>query len=91
MTYWVDTSHQAAASDWARAWTDARAKATRVITGYGEDAFYDNGRLSFKKGNTYVTIEVLDMKNIDTHTPDAIEQQISQEERLAKYALSRMS
>ncbi len=90
-TYWVDTPHQAAVSDWEKAWTDAKAKATRAIAGFGEDAFYDNGRLSFKKGDRYLTIEVLNLKQIDTHTPDAIEQQINLEERLAKYALGRIN
>ncbi len=89
VTYWVDTPHQAASIEWEQAWTDAKARAARPVANVGDEAFYDNGRLTFKKGDTCLTIEVLDTK-LDTSTPSGIDQQITIEEKLAKYALDRM-
>jgi hypothetical protein len=89
ITYWVDQPNQATASQWAQVWTDARAKAAQVVSGVGDDAFYDNGRLTFKKGSVYVTIEVLSTR-LSTDTPEGVNQQIEMEKTLALEALSRM-
>ncbi len=88
LTYWVDTPNNAASSLWEQAWTDA-AKGAQAVSGEGDAAFYADGRLSFKKGSTYVTIEVIDSK-LDTRTPTAAEQQLEIEKRIAQYALDKM-
>ncbi len=71
------------------AWTDAQARAARPVPNVGDIAFYGNGRLTLKKGDIFLTIEVPDTK-LDTRTPAGIEQQIAIEERLARYSLDRM-
>ena len=88
-TYWVDTPAQATPDEWAKVWTEAKSKAARPISGIGEDAFYNQGRLTFKKASTYVTIEVLSTR-IDTETTEGVNQQMDIEKTIALKALSRM-
>ncbi|MCL5951408.1 MAG: hypothetical protein M1132_06765, partial [Chloroflexi bacterium] len=73
----------------AKVWTEAKSKAARAISGIGEDAFYNQGRLTFKKASTYVTIEVLSTR-IDTETTEGVNQQMDIEKTIALKALSRM-
>lgn len=89
VTYWIDTPSQATTDQWAQAWTNAKAKAVQPIAGLGDDAFYGKGRLTFKKGSTYVTIEVLGTR-VDTSTPDGVDQQIQFEKQLAQKAIARL-
>ncbi len=90
VTYWVDVPDRATASAWARIWTDARSKAAQAVPGIGEDAFYDHGRLTFKEGNAYVTLEAVGSKlNADTQAGAA--QQIAIEKQLALDASKRAS
>lgn len=88
VTYWVDMPGQTPASQWAQVWSDAKARAAQVIAGIGDDAFYQDGRLTFKKGDTYMTIEVLGTK-LDTATEAGVNQQIDIEKKVALKALSR--
>ncbi len=88
-TYWVDTPDQASPDDWAKIWTAGKSHATQSVTGVGEDAFYVDGRLTFKKGNTYVTVEVIST-GFDTNTAEGIAQQLDIEKKVALTALSRM-
>ena len=90
VTYWVDTPDQATPSEWAQTWTEGKSHAAQTVAGVGEDAFYNNGRLTFKKGNTYVTVEVISTK-IDTSTAAGVSQQIDIEKKVALTALSRMT
>ncbi len=87
-TYWVDQPGQTPAGQWTQVWKDGGAHAAQDISGVGDDAFYNNGRLTFKKGDTYVTIEVLATK-MDTDTPAGVAQQIDYEKQVALKALSR--
>ncbi len=89
LTYWVDTPAQATPEEWAKIWTDAKSKAARPISDIGDDAFYNQGKLTFKKGSTYVTVEVGSTR-IDTATADGVNQQIDIEKTAAQKALSRM-
>jgi hypothetical protein len=89
ITYWVDVAGQTAAADWARVWAGARSSAAQVVPGIGDDAFYDNGRLSYKKGSVYVTIEIVSAgQNIDIVPGSA--QQLELEKQMALDALGRM-
>jgi hypothetical protein len=89
VTYWVDTPDQATTDQWSQAWANAKRKAAHSIAGLGDDAFYTKGRLSLKKGSTYVTIEVLG-NHVDTSTPEGVDQQIQIERQLAQKALARL-
>lgn len=90
VTYWVDTPDKVTPGEWAQTWTEGESHATQSISGVGDGAFYSDGRLTFKKGTTYVTVEVISTK-IDTGTPAGVNQQIDIEKRVALTALSRMT
>jgi hypothetical protein len=89
VTYWVDIPEQAAPSAWAQVWVDARSKAVQTVSGIGDSAFYNDGRLTFKKGSLYVTIEIVGT-NLNTDTSAGVNQQIEMEKRIALDALSRL-
>ncbi|MEJ2555173.1 MAG: hypothetical protein P8186_02855 [Anaerolineae bacterium] len=89
VTYWVDRPDQAAPSAWAQVWVDARATAAQAVSGIGDGAFYHDGRLTFKKGSLYVTIEIVDT-NLNTDTSAGAHQQIEMEKRIALDTLSRL-
>jgi len=58
--------------------------------GGGDDAFYDsghNGRLTFKKGYAFVTMEVLGTK-VDTSTPTGRNEQLEMEKNMELVALT---
>jgi hypothetical protein len=67
-TYWVDIPASAVVDQaWAQAWTEASSKALRTISDIADGAFYNDGRLSFKEGNTYVTLEAIETDwNLDS-------------------------
>jgi hypothetical protein len=85
----VDKPDQAAAGQWTQVWTDAQSKAAQAVSSIGEAAFYDQGRLTFKKSNTYVTVEVIATK-MDTNTQAGQSEQLEIEKRIALKALSRL-
>ncbi len=72
-----------------RLWAEGKSHATQSISGVGEDAFYGEGRLTFKNGDEYVAVQVLSTK-IDTSTAAGVSQQIDIEKKVALKALSRM-
>lgn len=88
ITYWVDRPGSTPANQWAQAWNDSKSGAAQSVSGVGDDAFYKEGRLTFKKGNAYVTIEVLATK-MDTNTTEGMNQQIDLEKKVALKALMR--
>jgi predicted small lipoprotein YifL len=61
VTYWVDMPGQeASAAAWGLAWSQA-AQAGQAVTGAGDQAFFDsNGRLTFRQGDLYFTVEIVD-------------------------------
>ena len=60
-TYWVDIPASAVVSQaWAQAWAEASSRALRTVSDIADGAFYNNGRLSFKEGNMYVTVEAIE-------------------------------
>ncbi len=60
-TYWVDIPASAIVSQaWAQAWEKASSRALRKVTDIADGAFYNDGRLSFKEGNMYVTVEAIE-------------------------------
>jgi hypothetical protein len=89
VTYWVDLPDQTTASVWTQVWADAASKATQSVSGIGDQAFYTNGRLSFKKGSIYVTVEVIDTE-LNTQTPAGENQRLDMEKRIALDALNRL-
>ncbi len=88
VTYWVDVPEHATASAWAQLWTDAKSKAAQAISDIGEDAFYENGRLTFKEGNVYVTLEAVGTY-LNTSTQAGVTQQMEIEKQLARDASNR--
>ncbi len=88
ITYWVDRLGSTPAGQWAQVWNDAKSGGVQTVPGVGDDAFYKNGRLTFKKGDVYMTIEILDSKT-NTDTPEGQAHQIDLEKQVALKALSR--
>ncbi len=87
--YWVDIPGQVTPAAWSEAWTSARPPAAQAVTGIGDDAFYDHGRLIFKKGSLYFTLQALD--NRPSAGSSADQKRLMQiEEQLAKDMLSRL-
>lgn len=88
VNYWVDTPNQATPAAWAQVWADASSQAAQPVSGIGDGAFYENGKMSFKKGDIYMTIEVIGTGNsLDTTTSAGVEQQIKIEKQIAQDAL----
>ncbi len=85
VNYWIDAPSAADAGAWAQAWAQAKAGRAQAVPGLGDDAFYANGRLTFKKGPVYVTVEAL---NQDTTLGNG--QQIDIEKQVALDALGHM-
>jgi len=90
VNYWVDVPSPSASSDvWTQAWTQAKSKAAqRDMSGIGDDSFYTDGRLTFKKGNLYVTIEAAET-DLDLKTPTGLDRQVAIEKQIALDMLRR--
>ena len=88
VTYWVDIPDRAAAGAWAKVWTDAKAQAAQTVSNTGEDAFYNQGRLTFKEGDIYVTLEAVGTY-LNTDTQAGVTQQVEIEKQLAHAAANR--
>jgi hypothetical protein len=89
VTYWLDLPDQAAPSVWSQVWTDASSLAAQAVSGTGEAAFYQDGRLSFKQGNLYVTIEAIGTQ-VSTQTPAGVQQQLDTEKKVALDIMGRL-
>jgi hypothetical protein len=88
VNYWVDTPEKAADAAWAQIWADASSQAAQSISGIGDGAFYENGKLTFKKGDIYMTLEITGTSDtLDTKTNAGVEQQIKLEKQVALDAL----
>jgi hypothetical protein len=59
VTYWIDIPDQATSTTWAKVWSDASSQGGQAVSGVGDAAFVANGRLTFRKDGTYVTIEAI--------------------------------
>ncbi len=90
VTYWLDVPDHVTPSAWAQVWSDAKSKAAQAAPGVGDDAFYEDGRLMFKQGSAYVTIEIIGT-NLDTSTSAGVNQQMQMEKRIALDAESRLT
>jgi hypothetical protein len=89
VTYWIDIPDQAIESGWTQVWTDAHSKGSQPVSGLESGAFFENGRLTFKKGSTYVTVEAISTY-LNTGTNTGAEQQIQIEKQIAQDALNRL-
>jgi hypothetical protein len=89
VTTWVDAPGEVNPDGWSQVWTEARLGADRAVEGVGDDAFYKNGRLTFKKGDLYVTLEVVGT-NVDLNTSEGKNQQMDMEKRMALDAVGNM-
>jgi hypothetical protein len=88
VSYWVDTPARATPAAWAQVWTEASSSASQAISGIGQGAFYEAGKLTFKKGDFYVTIEVVGTSDtLNTSTPAGLTDQLKIEKQIALDAL----
>ena len=88
VTYWVDMPREgASAAAWQQAWSQAEA-AGKPLQGIGESAFMNSdGRLSFRQGNVYFTIEVI-QTHLSADQIDQVAQQIAKDMLTHLQALS---
>jgi len=70
-------------------WTQAKSEADHLITGIGSDAFFKDGRLSFNKGDLYITIAATET-DLDLKSPSGMNKQISIEKQIALDMLDRL-
>jgi hypothetical protein len=89
ITYWLDVRGQATAAAWDQVWTAARSNAAQAVSGIGDGAFYNDGRLSFKKGSLYVTIEIITAGQ-DYNIAPGSAQQLDLEKQVALFMLPNM-
>jgi hypothetical protein len=90
VNYWVDVPSQSASRKaWAQEWTQAKSEAGQPTLGIGDDAFFKDGRLTFEKGDLYVTIEATET-DLDLKTPLGVEKQAAIEKQIALDMLNRL-
>lgn len=91
ITYWIDAPNQVKPDTWAQLWSDTTAnlKGKQAVTGFGNGAFFNRGRLTFKKDNVYVTIEAIGTE-LNTSTDAGAAQQLQIEKQVAQDAFNRM-
>lgn len=90
VNYWVEIPASSAASQaWAQDWAQAKSKDVQALSGIGDDAFCNNGRLNFKKGDLYMTIEAQET-DLDLKTPTGVNKQLTIEKQVALDMLNRL-
>ncbi len=58
VNYWLDVPASASSAQaWRQAWAAASAQQTQTAPGIGDGSFYADGRLSFRNGDVYMTVE----------------------------------
>ena len=83
VNYWLDVpAPNASVQAWSQDWAQAKAVATQNISGLGNEAFFNNGQLTFKMDNWYVTVEATET-DLDLTTSVGVNQQIAIEKQLA--------
>ena len=89
-TYWVDTPTSIAAGQvWNQAWTEASTQATQTIPGIADDAFYKDGRLSFKRSDLYVTVDAIET-DWNLNDPAGPAKQLATEKQIALDMLNHL-
>jgi hypothetical protein len=83
VNYWLDVpAPTASAEAWSQDWAQAKSVATQTISGLGNEAFFNNGQLTFKMDNWYVTVEATET-DLDLKTPVGVNQQVAIEKQIA--------
>jgi hypothetical protein len=88
VNYWLDLPASSAGEAWSRDWSVASAQA-QTLTGFGDGAFYENGRLSLKSRGYYLTLEAVET-DWDLKTSDGAAKQLALEKQLAQIMLGRL-
>ncbi len=89
ITYWIDTPDPSAAGSWERAWERLKSSGGKEISGIGDAAYFNDGRLTFQKGTIYFTVEAID-NHLDMKTAAGVSQQLEIEKRMAQDMLGRL-
>ncbi len=87
ITYWVDRPAQNEPDQWAKLWTDAKAQGAQQVTGIGDEAIFSGNILTFRKGDVYVSAQVLRMDSNEQITPS---DQLEMDKKVAIQAASRL-
>lgn len=89
VTYWLDQPSQADAGAMAQAWDKALAGSKQKVDGAGDGAYYGNGRLFAKHGDTYITTQVTGNK-VSTGSNNGPSRQQTLEKQVALSILGRL-
>lgn len=90
VTYWLDLpASTAPAETWSQEWAQAKAQAEQIIPALGDEAFFYNGRMTFKTNDLYVTVEATET-NLDPNTPAGVDKQLAIEKQIALDILGRL-
>lgn len=82
--YWLDSPGQTTSTAWTQVWSQASSLASQTISGIGDGAFYENGKLTFEYKGVYVTISVTDTaNNLNANTSTGTTQRIKIEKQIA--------
>jgi hypothetical protein len=90
VNYWLDVPTSSSAdSAWTRDWAVANAGAGQAMPRLADEAFYKNGRLSFKENDFYVTLQAIET-DWNLESPGGSEKQLATERQIAIDMLARM-
>ena len=85
VNFWLDQPNAGAVGAANQAWKTALSQSSQTFTNIGDGAFYQNGNLSLKVGNYYLTINLTDTK-LDPNTSAGAKQLLKLEQQLAQAA-----
>ncbi len=86
-TYWVDRPARNEPDQWAKLWSDAESQGAQPVSGIGDEAFIKGSILTFKKGDLYVSVQVLRM---DANEEASASDQLDLDKKVALQATSRI-
>ncbi len=89
VSYWLDRpDSDSAGQAWSQDWPVASAQG-QTLVGIGDDAFFKDGRLYFKKGSLYVTVTATET-DWNLNSPTGMDKQLGVEKQVALDMLSHM-
>jgi hypothetical protein len=90
VNYWVDLPDSTGRARLSKAWADTQIQAAQPVYGIGDAGIWRNGRLTFKQGEVYVTVETI-RTDQDAHTPDGAKLQLETEKQVAQAMLLHLT
>lgn len=90
ITYWIDVPDNSAIASWDRAWAGLKSASGSSVPGVGETAYFNNGRLTLKQRDIYITIEATGQA-LNALTPTVNDSKLDFEKQVALDILARLN